>query len=433
MSAKSKKKGEKVLMLPGAAGWEAWTGVNGGGLNLAMRSGEKRALDVDGLPSGELSMAFPVRDVSALPFLAPTTDEALFPDMADLHIERLGLRPGANAGMLTDCFRVGMREESSLLLPVVLAPPPEGHLPKRSPQSFDISARCLPLPEEGVVMWRELGRWVFAVAEGGQPLHFQALAATQLGEDAGREVRISVSQLEIQGLLQASPQHCLVWVGTGEEPPLPAELEDVARGFRGTVDIAEKPAPVMPRRASHLLPADVRAERLAKRKKQQMTAAVVVAAVAYLGLIGWAFWTLRKEQQAAAAAKREFDEIQPYVMGIQEHKRKWAELALVVEDGHWPVELLLLCSKARSDQDGLRLERAQFQAELKVLDGKLVPERSITLHGTGDELGQVNTFSFNLTGSDGLQDYNWSTPPAILDPKSDRWEFTYIAKNAQAE
>ena len=84
MSSKSKKKGEKILLLPGADGWEAWRGANGAGLSLAVRTEAQRPLDVDGLPGGELAMAFPIRDVASLPFRAPTTDEALFSDMADM-------------------------------------------------------------------------------------------------------------------------------------------------------------------------------------------------------------------------------------------------------------------------------------------------------------------------------------------------------------
>ena len=198
MSSKAKKKGEKVLLLPGADGWEAWTGLNGAGLALALRSGAMRVLDVGGIPSGELTMAFPVRDVSALPFRAPTSDDALLSDLAEMHLERMGMRPGINAGVLSDVFKVGTRGEESLAVPVVLAPPMEGHLPRRSPQHFDISARCLPLPSDGLVVWRELGRWVFALSEEGQALEFEALASSQLGEDAGREIRLTLMQLELQ-------------------------------------------------------------------------------------------------------------------------------------------------------------------------------------------------------------------------------------------
>ena len=95
MSSKSKKKGEKVLLLPGADGWEVWVaGPESNGFVLSQRSGAVRVLDVAGIPPGELTMAFPVRDVSALPFRAPTSDQALLSDLAEMHLERMGVRPG---------------------------------------------------------------------------------------------------------------------------------------------------------------------------------------------------------------------------------------------------------------------------------------------------------------------------------------------------
>ncbi|NIP92224.1 MAG: hypothetical protein GWO24_01615, partial [Akkermansiaceae bacterium] len=345
------------------------------------------------------AMAFPVRDVSALPFRAPTTDEALFGDMADMHVERLGMRPGVDAGILSDYFKVGSRGEESLLLPVVLAPPPEGHLPKRAPQSFDISARCLPLPSDGVVVWRELGRWVFALSEEGQPLHFQALAATKLGEDAGREIRLSLSQLQIQGLIDKPPKHCFVWLGEGEAAPLDDELAGLGLSFGGVATVAAKPAPVIPDQPSQLLPADVRAERMAKRKKQQAITAVVVGVLAYLGVIGWAAWVLFQERKRVAEISKDYDEVAPLVEGINSHTQKWDELQPVTDLKHWPVELMLNCSKARPDQ-GLRLERAEVFNQLNITDqGNKELVRSIRLQGKADELEQVNTFNLNLKDS----------------------------------
>lgn len=426
MSAKSKKKGVKVLLLPAANGWEVWTGGAGEPLSRVLESGEKLALEVDGVPSGEFVMAFPVRDVSALPFLAPTSDDSLLNDLAEMHIERLGMRPAADAGILTDTFRVGTRGENSLLLPVVLAPPPEGHLPKRAPQAFDISARCLPLPSEGVVVWRELGRWVFAVSENGQPMHFQSLASTELDEDAGREIRLSLSQLELQGLLESTPRHCFVWAERNQSSPSQGVLDALGSGFGGTARVVEKPTPVIPARTSQLLPADVRAERVARRQKQQVRTAVAVVLLAYLGGIGYAVWTLMEAKKEQATAEKRYEEIAPSLEGIDAHKRKWDELAPVVEVEHWPLELLLNCSKARPGQ-GLRWERAEVVNQLNIsATGDLeLPSRMIRLQGMADELDLVNNFNVNLQKSSALREYDWTMQPPNEDPKSGRWQFLY--------
>lgn len=427
MSSKAKKKGEKVLLLPGAHGWEAWKGMNGGELNLALRTDAHLALDVGGIPSGELAMAFPVRDVSALPFRAPTGDDALLSDLADMHVERMGMRPLVDAGVLSDFFKVGVRGDETLVVPVVLAPPPEGHLPKRAPQSFDISARCLPLPSEGVVIWRELGRWVFALGEQGQPLHFQALASTALGEDAGREMRLTISQLEMQGLLDATPKHCFVWVADEEGPPTAEELEALGSGFEGTATVAVKPAPVFPPKTCQLLPADIRAERVAKRKKQQLVAGIAAMVVVYIGVVAFCAITLSKAKKGAERATAEFAPLDDAAQVGIDHERKWQELQPLVEPNHDPVELLFLCVNAKPAGEGLRLDRCDIHNQLNISsDGEFRLDRSIQLQGYANEVGETTAFDANLKRERGFGDYRWIAPRA-KETKDKKWGFSYDA------
>ena len=429
MIPKAKKKGEKVLLLPGADGWEAWTSLNGAGLDLALRSGTTRVLDVGGIPSGELTMAFPVRDVSALPFRAPTSDDALLSDLAEMHLERMGMRPGIDAGVLSDVFKVGTRGEESLVVPVVLAPPMEGHLPRRSPQHFDISARCLPLPADGLVVWRELGRWVFALSEEGQALEFEALASNQLGEDAGREIRLTLMQLEMQGLIDSLPRHCFVWVGDEEAPPGAEELAALGAGIglSGPATVAAKPAPVIPSRTTQLLPADVRAERVARRKKQQIIVAAVAAVVVYLGVIGVLWSSLAKARKNADKALVEYTPFEDIYEDGKRHEQKWRELQPVVEQDHNTVELLYHCMRARGGEEGVRLDRADITNQLQVdSEGELTLIRSIRLQGKSDELGQATAFDEALKGERGLNDYQWTTPPP--QAKGDKWSFQYEAR-----
>jgi len=429
MIPKAKKKGEKVLLLPGADGWEAWTSLNGAGFDLALRSGATRVLDVGGIPSGELTMAFPVRDVSALPFRAPTSDGALISDLAEMHLERMGMRPGIDAGVLSDVFKVGTRGEESLVVPVVLAPPMEGHLPRRSPQHFDISARCLPLPADGLVVWRELGRGVFALSEEGQALEFEALASQQLGEDAGREIRLTLMQLEMQGLIDSLPRHCFIWVGDEEAPPGAEELAALGAGIglSGPATVAAKPAPVFPARSSQLLPADVRAERVARRKKQQIIAAAVAAAVVYLGVLGFLWSSLAKARKNADKALVEYTPFEDIYEDGKRHEQKWRELQPVVEQDHNTVELLYHCMRARGGEEGVRLDRADITNQLQVdSEGELTLIRSIRLQGKSDELGQATAFDEALKGERGLNDYQWTTPPP--QAKGDKWSFQYEAR-----
>lgn len=425
MSAKAKKKGEKILLLPGTNGWEAWKGVNGGGLSLALRTDEHRALDVDGVPNGELSMAFPVRDVTALPFRAPTNDDALISDLAEMHVERLGMRPGIDAGILNDFFKVGSMGEESVVLPVVLAPPPEGHLPRKAPQSFDVSARCLPLPEDGIAIWKELGRWVFALPQNGQVLHFQALASTMIGQELGREIQLTYSQLQIQGLLQEAPKNAVVWFGEEDVPPTEEELLELGRGLGGTATVAPKPAPVLPSKLSQLLPADIRAERVAVRQKQQRTIIIVALVLLYVGLGAWMTMSLLDAQKEQKAAQAKLDKIKPDTEEIDVHTERWFELSPVVEDQHWPINLLQNVYRARPDGADLTLTWAEIENRLQPVEGGWERRRFITIRGRSPQLEVVTSFQRRLLTSRDFKGYDWSTPPA--KDNDGVWAFDYQA------
>lgn len=420
----SGKKNNATLLIPGPLGWEVWEANGAGEAVLKTRTEVVRALEVEGLPARDLHMAFPVREVSALPMKSPASDPALFADMADMHIERLGMRP-PEMGVLSDHFEVAVREGDALLLPVVLAPPPEGTLPARSPRSFDVSARCYPMPVGGVAVWRELGRWVFGIGVEGRPLYFQALAAPILGEAAGREIGMALTQLQIQGVLDSRPQQVFVWLEEDEIGPGDEQLAELGRTLGCGAGTAPKPAPSYPAKPSALLPADTRAERIAKRKRQQAAAVVSALVVAYLGVVGWLSWKLIDKSQEARQKENEAAQLAGSAAGVLEHTTKWAELEPITSTEHWPVEQLYRCVEA-IPQGGVRFKQAQFTNQLAFREDGPEIIRSISLQGEGQGIEQVNNFNLNLNRSSQLAAYTWKTPPARQTPTG-AWSFNYDA------
>jgi len=424
--SKKNKKNQATLLIPGPQGWDVWELGGGEAATLKNRTEELRALDVDDLPTRDLHMAFPVREVSALPMKSPATEANLFGDMAEMHIERMGMSPPIELGNLSDFFQVAVRDEDCLLLPVVLSPPPEGTLPRRSPRSFDVSARCFPLPADGVVLWRELGRWVFAIGIDGNPLYFQTLAAPILGDAAGREISMSLTQLLIQGVIESRPKHCFVWLGEDEIGPSEEQLAELGNGFGGTAAPATKPLPEYPDRPSSLLPADTRAERVAKKKRQQVTLAVAALVLAYLGLAGSLTAKLMGKTKDADEARLEADALKSGAGDMYDHLKKWSELESVTSTDHWPVELLYRCSQA-NPSGGVKFKEAVFTNQLEIKsDGNHRVVRSISLRGEAGELEHVSKFSLNLKRSALLAAYDWNTP-APTQTNTDAWSFYYDA------
>ena len=285
------KQSENVMLVPGESGWEIWSGTPGTGFTLLSATETSRAADLTGIPAGDVTMLFPVKSITALPLKVATDDTSLFPELAALHAERLGLRPDPMAGQLTDQFVIAKEGENTALLSVVLRSPVEGDLPVRSPKEFDLSARAVPYAGESLALWKEFGRWVFAVSARGQLVYCQATAVGEATLDPGlvREIRLALIQLSLQGL-ECQPTQVIVYSD--------GQLDTKAlNAFGVPVSVQPKPQPTLPEPHSKLLPADVRAARREAQQRQQTYALVALLLIAYLGGAGWFGYSIWKEKK----------------------------------------------------------------------------------------------------------------------------------------
>ncbi len=426
----SGKKGDLNLLLPGADGWEIWTGSNASGLSLHKSSEHMRALDVTGFRSGAIQMAIPVRQISAVPFRAQTDDLALLGDLAAMQLEKNGTRPALDGGQLTDHFVFGTAPEETHLTAIVMNPPSEGQLPRRSPQAFDISPRCLPLPSGKVVVWRELGRWVFGIGKPGHALYFQVLSGERLDGRAGNEIRLALTQLQMQGLLPEMPEEAVIWTHGSVTDARPEEYEAFSRGVDLTVTSGPKPAPTWPSPPSRLLPADVRAERLAKKGKRNRNLLIAALFLAYLGVAAYFYMDLQKAKDAAKQAKRDAGGISEEADFLLAHQSKWDELRPVVEDEFHPFEIYLAGYRALPNtKDGrfVRLTKVSMVNQFREIDSELRVAREVVFEGQADQEQQpkIPVFSGNLKKSQELESYRWEFPPETIDRRSGKLTFIF--------
>lgn len=403
------KTNEQLLLFPGESGWEIWTAQPGGGFSLHTATGSLRASEVSPLPQGALTLLFPVKAITAIPMRVASEDQSLFPDLAALHAERLGIRPDPMAGQLTDQFIIATEGEETSLLSVVLRTPGEGDLPTRSPNEFDLSARALPLDGSRLTVWRELGRWVFSISHQGQLVYCQATALTSAIPDESlvREIRLALIQLSLQGI-DLNPEGIHLY--SPDESPDPGALE---RAFGVPVHSAPRPAPVLPANRSKLLPADVRAARREARRRRSIQLAVAAVALFYLGVIGWFGYGLWKDTSQTRKLLAEAAAAEPEGIAYSTHIAKWDELAPAIDLSKAPVEILYHIARCIPLNSGLRLRTAEISAT------------NITLTGEAPELTASNKFSLALTKSNELAAFDWSAPAAQQSTRG--WEFNFTA------
>lgn len=403
------KSTENVLLVPGETGWEIWSGPSATEFVLQSATTIERAGDLKGIPNGDILLFFPVKSITAVPMRVGSDDEALFSDLAALHAEKLGLRPDPMAGQLTDVFVIAREAENSALLSVLLRSPGDGEMPLRGPKGFDISPRAFPLTGESVAVWKEFGRWVFAISHQGNLVYCQATSVASGSPDGNlaREIRLALMQLSMQGL-DIEPKHIVVWSSTPEISPAA-----LASTFQIPVEISPRPAPIPPVPLSKLLPADVRAARRAARKKQNTMLGVAAVLLFYLGVIGWFGYSLWTDTQETKKLEAQAKTAAPDSASFAEHMAKWRELSHAIDLTNAPVDILKRIADCIPPNSGLRLKTADISAS------------EVKLQGEAPQLQAVNGFSLKLTKSTDLSQFTWQTPEPSQSTRG--WEFRFNA------
>lgn len=407
------KSTENVLLIPGESGWEIWTGQSDAEYTLHSATAAVLASEITDLPGGEVLLLFPVKSVTAVPMRVASDDEALFPDLAALHAERLGLRPDPMAGQLTDVFVIAREAENSALVSVLLRAPGDEEMPPRGPKGFDISPRAFPLGGDALAIWNEFGRWVFSLYHQGNLVYCQATSCSSPSPDEAfaREIRLALIQLSMQGL-EIEPTRIALW--TSAPGVSPAALN---AAFRAPVEILPRPAPVLPEPLSKLLPADVRAARRAARRKQNIMLGAAAVALLYLGVIGWFGYGLWKDSSQTKKLLVMAQEAAPEGAAYSQHIAKWDELAFALDLNYSPVDILRRVAQAIPPNSGLRLRTAEISGN------------EIKLIGEAPQLQAVNSFSKNLGKSNDLTRFSWQTPEPNQSTRG--WEFVYTGEVIQ--
>ncbi|HVJ45734.1 MAG TPA: hypothetical protein VM511_05065 [Luteolibacter sp.] len=400
---------ESILALPGEAGWEIWTGTPATGFTLKSASSATFPNDLTDIPGGDLTLLFPVKAITAVPMRVASDDEALFADLAALHAERLGLRPDPMAGQLTDIFIIQKEPENTAILSVLLKSPSDADITPRSPKEFDLSARVYPLAGDSLAVWKELGRWVFALSHKGSLAYCQATSISSPSPDdaLAREIRLALIQLSLQGI-EIRPSKIHVW---SSEPDVTGTV--LTSAFGSFAEVAPRPAPVLPEPHSKLLPADVRAARKAALKKRNITLGIAAAAAVYVGLLGWLGYGLWKDISQTKKLLSQAEAAAPDAAAFELHQKKWDELALAIDTKNSPVDILYRVARSIPPNSGLRLRTAEISAA------------EIKLIGEAQQPPPIQQFSKKLSESNELTDFTWQTPPPQSSTRG--WEFTYNA------
>lgn len=378
------------LLLPAATGWERWIGSESGPLDREQSFDGEGSFTRDGQRH---VLALPATATWVLPAWLKGDIEHVR-DMAQLHLERLGVRTAGGAQEM-QVNHIASDDAAHLACIIALKEEPAPLAAKTSlPDDATVSALCYSVPEDAVVLWRELGRLVVAITSGTQLIYFSPLSSAKLDENALGELNNICLQLGFQRVL-GTVEQIVLWTDEGDV--------DQIRRVTGTCVIREdKPAPQLPARGGcNLMPSDVIAERTRQQagKRTKMMAlgagalaAVAIAAIALLTVFASSERTRLLDQVA---------ELTPRASKVEDHRKAWDEVASAVDPKRFPMEVLLRCMEPKSAGE-VALVHFEMTGDRVMLRGR-TPTSSIALQ-----------YAQEIKSAESLNAFAWETPPPAM-------------------
>jgi hypothetical protein len=393
-TARSLKKGEKALLLPGPTGaepWEVW--ILGPG--RPAECVQTCPTPLDNRLRKETTLALPVAQVFCLPLWLSATDPKLFPEMIPLQLELRGLQARGNAAPVF-AFSIVAQEASRTLVLVGVLPSflsPEVHV--EAYDSFDLSARCLPFPENALTLWLEQDRLAVAFTRGAHLIYYQILAEGRITPRVLQDLTSIRASLAMQDVLDPL-QQVMLWCEVS-----PAERADLQAALKLPVTQAERPFPRTPALPWKLMPVTVSEAQKNRAVRRWQYRAALIALVLYLCVDVFMAWRL-------FITSRKVDELRRWntahardVALVRDTRAAWRELRPVVDQESYPLELLYHINESiPTDQ----LNLTYFQSD----------ETHFLVKGEAKNVAAAYQFFDNLKANKSFNGYTWDmTQPSL--------------------
>lgn len=327
------------LIFPGPDRWELWQGSSVATLALVDAAEQPSQLR----RSGDGIFCFPGSAFFSLPLWNPILEGVSVREQAALNLEGRGLL-GADPESAVWAVE-GVRRQSAgpgegerqLSAAAVLQSQLSPAWILEGIRHHEIPGRLLPAPGtgSGVVLRRELGRWVLDLYDEGRWLHSQTLLARELGEEAVREISLLFVQLEMEGVSRGWKEIVL----KADIPPGVMEMFPRWAGLRPVRDEG-KPKFVLPAPAWDLLPHELAERRLSQVRQKKIRSLVTGAVVADLALWLVASLLVLFPGIQLWRLERELAPLRPEYRQISQTQQTWEQLRSLTDPAGSALEVL---------------------------------------------------------------------------------------------
>jgi len=393
---------EAGICLPGEQSWELWK-HGSSGWQLAHTA---PAAPEGGPASFKTASVFgyPVSAAFAVPVRAATGDPDLLPDIIEFQLEKQGLKPETPVGNLLDWRTVEREDARTLLLASVLNAQMADDLPREAPARFEISPYLFYLPDDHLVIWKELGRLVFCVTRGDQPVYYHALSTTSLTTGTAAEIEQLLMPLFTQGII-TNLNGIVLWTEAVEH----GAAEELSRTFGAKVRSERRPKPTLPQEASSIVPVSVAMGKIRAAKLRRIRNIVIGCLVAYLAVP--AFFGVRYylAYQDLDTLKRKMNTMQVQYGNVAATLAQQRVMEVVTRPETYPIELLnQVLTPLYQPNSQARL--LSIEIERKVPDAG-AQTASIAIKGESNAANTVpaTLYATRIKNNPALKEFTWDS------------------------
>ena len=386
---------EAGICLPGEQTWELWKHGSGGW----------QPAQAENSPADFKTAAvfgYPVSAAFAVPIRAATGDEELMPDIVDFQLEKQNMKPETPVGRLLDWRMVDRGENNTLLLATVLNSEMADDLPRDAPQRFEVSPYLYYLPDDSLVIWKELGRLVFAVTRGDQPVYYHALNTPVLTVDTAAEIEQLLMPLFTQEII-THLEGIVIWTESVDH----GAAEELGRTFGTRVRSERRPAPALPQAVSTIVPVSVAMEKIRAARMARIRNIVLGSLVAYLIIPGFFLVRYYLASQSVDKLRRNVNTMNVQYGHVESTIKQAKLMESVTNFDKYPIELLnQVLSPLYQPNSQLRVQKIDI--ERKLPDG--APEKaSIRILGESNAANTqaISLYTTRIKNNTALKEWTW--------------------------
>ncbi len=397
---------EAGICLPGEQSWELWKHSSGG-----WQIAQTAPAGPEGGPAFFKTagvFGYPVSAAFAVPVRAATGDADMLPDIIEFQLEKQGLKPETPVGNLLDWRTVEREESRTLVLASVLNSQMADDLPREAPQRFEISPYLFYLPDNHLVIWKELGRLVFCVTRGDQPIYYHALSTQALSADNAPEIEQLLMPLYTQGIITGL-DGIVLWTDSVE----PGAAEELSRTFGAKVRSEPRPKPTLPQERSSIEPVSVAMEKIRAAKMRRLRNIVIGCLVGYLAVP--AFFAIRYylASQDLATLKRKVSTMQVQFGNVAATLAQAKVMDVAVNPEKYPIELLYQVLRPLYQPNSF-LRLLSIEIERKVPDvGPQTASIAIKGESNSNNTQAATLYGTRIKNNPLLKEFTWD--PAKVD------------------